>query len=150
MTTTELRLEKQGDERARIFHGNKIVGFLVWTDSFWMLQDGDERPVHVFTDIMDVEDMSLAFAKSFEHLAEWNSELDFFLDPPTFVGPTEGERACWIYTAHKLLSSGKSVDFKEWSGGEFSAANAIYRRVRRKYGDNPPDKTAEVKEMTAT
>lgn len=149
VTDTQLRLEKVDEENARIFNGAKIVGMLRWTDSCWLLADTDDRPIHVFTDIDEVEDVGLAFAKSFEHLVAWGVDLDFFLDPPTFVGPSEGERACWIYTAWKLLDSGKPVDFREWSQQEFMAANAIYRRVRRKYGDSPPDKTAEVKEMTA-
>jgi hypothetical protein len=47
------------------------------------------------------------------------------------------------------VADGHSADFREWSSKDFAAANAQYRRVRRKYNDTPPDKAAELKELMA-
>lgn len=151
MAEQTFKLERVDAETGRIFSGNQIVGTLNWTDSFWALDKGYGMPL-CFTDLRDPDEMSAAYLRAVGEgaFAAQGTDLDFFLDPPTFVGPTDGERACWIYTAWKLLVDGKPVDpvdFREWDASEFRAANAIYRRVVRKYGDSPPDKAEEVQEL---
>lgn len=149
MTDTALRHERITDERSRIFNGNQIVGHLVYSDSYWVLMDAaDSRIVHVFTDLTDADDQGTAFLKSFPHLST-DVGLDFLLDPPTYVGQTEGERKCWLYTVWKMaVQTGKApVKMSEWEATNYSAAQAIYRRVVRKYGDNPPDKADELRAL---
>jgi hypothetical protein len=137
-----------------------IVGTLNWTDSFWALfiptsPGAQAKRAIPFTDCDERADLDLAYTRAItEHLKPASAEWDFFLDPPTFVGNSDGERACWIYVAWKLVTSGNSADFREWEGRDFAAANARtaaanaqYRRVRRKYNDSPPDKAEELKEL---
>lgn len=146
--TATYSLERIDDENARIVSGNHIVGTLNWTDSFWALfPSNGQRPV-VFDECDALDDLDLAFSKSVsEHFNKQSTGWDFFLDPPTFVGHSDGERKCWIYICWKLVKDGANPDFREWSGREFAAANAMYRRAVRKYGDNPPDKAEELKEL---
>jgi hypothetical protein len=146
-----LRHERLSDERSRIFNGNQIIAHLNWTDSMWVLTDAADRNViHAFTDLRDPEDQGMAFLKSFPHLST-DTVLDFLLDPPTYVGQTEGERKCWVYTVWKMaVQTGKApVKMVEWEDKNYAAAQAIYRRVVRKYGDNPPDKADELRELQA-
>lgn len=152
--SANFKLEQIDAENARIVSGNSIVGTLNWTDSFWALfltaPGAEHKRAIVFADCTELDDLDVAYTRAIaEHLKPASTEWDFFLDPPTFVGATDGERACWIYTAYKLVSSGKSADFREWGSRDFAAANAQYRRVRRKYNDSPPDKAAELKELMA-
>lgn len=151
MTTATFKLEKVDAEVGRVFVGERIVAHVVWTDSFWCLTGVNQDGIlESFTDLTDLSDMGDAYVRAIASgKLESDAQLDFFLDPPTFVGASEGNRRCWIYTAHKLVSSGKNADFREWDNSEFAAANAIFRRVVRKYGDSPPDKTDELKELMA-
>lgn len=150
MTDPTFTLDRIDSESARIVCGSRILGTLNWTDSFWALEIPGQKYV-AYPDCDTLDDLDIAFMKavSEQFQSDDASKLDFFLDPPTFVGPGDGSRACWIYTAWKLITQGKSADPNEWSGPEYAAANAIYRRVRRKYGDSPPDKTDAIKEVQA-
>lgn len=151
MTEQTFSLERIDTENARIMSGVTIVGNLSWTDSFWVLMDGTKaRRVHVWTDLTEVDDMDSAFLLSISegYLSAQSTDLDFMLDPPTFVGPTEGERACWAYVVWKQITSGAPHQMEEWGPREYAGAATIYRRVRRKYGDSPPDKTGELKGLT--
>jgi hypothetical protein len=152
--TASFKLERIDAENARIVSGNSIVGTLNWTDSFWALfvtaPGAQEKRAIVFADCNELDDLDVAYTRAIaEHLKPASVEWDFFLDPPTFVGNTDGERACWIYVAWNLVSTGKSTDFREWGSKDFAAANAQYRRVRRKYNDNPPDRAEALKELMA-
>jgi hypothetical protein len=153
MNRATFKLEQIDAETARIVSGNSIVGTLNWTDSFWALfiptaPGAQAKRAIPFTDCDEQGDLDLAYTRAVtEHLKPASAEWDFFLDPPTFVGNSDGERACWIYVAWKLVTSGNSADFREWEGRDFAAANAQYRRVRRKYNDSPPDKAEELKEL---
>lgn len=147
------RLETVDPEVGRIFAGDKIIAHVVWTDSFWCITGANRTGVLAsYVDLTDAEEMGDAYLRAIADPAMFGTasvEWDFFLDPPTFVGAEHGEAECWIYTAHKLVLGGGSADFREWSGKDFAAANAIYRRVRRKYGDSPPDKTEELRALMA-
>lgn len=156
MTEQTFKLERQTDELARIVSGDHIVAELVWTDSFWAASiptspGATARRMVPFVDLNEIEDVGVAYARAVAdgHFTAKGADLDIFLDPPTFVGPTDGERACWLYTAWKLMEQGHSVDFREWGESDFAAVNAVYRRVVRKYGDSPPDKADAIGELVA-
>jgi hypothetical protein len=151
----DFSLERIDPENARILSGNTIVGTLNWTDSFWALflptSPGAKAQRAVpFQDCDELDDLDLAYMKAISggHLTARDASLDFFLDPPTFVGPTDGERACWTYTVWKQVCQTEKApgNMALWSDKDYQAAQAIYRRVRRKYTDTPPDKTDELKE----
>ncbi len=147
---TAFRLERVDPEVGRVFAGDRIIAHVVWTDSFWCLTGVNRDGIlATYTDLTDPAEMGDAYLRAIAsgQFGETDASWDFFLDPPTFVGESEGERKVWLYTAWKLVSSGKSADFREWGGAEFAAANAIYRRSLRKYGDSPPDKTEALKEL---
>jgi len=148
VTEAKFRLETVDPEVGRVFVGDRIVAHVVWTDSFWCVTGANRDGVLAsYTDLTEPDEMGDAYLRYVSEQSDGNVEWDFFLDPPTFVEASEGGQACWVYTAYKLVSSGKTADFREWQPGDFQAANAIYRRVRRKYGDNPPDKAAELREL---
>jgi hypothetical protein len=143
-------MERIDTENARILSGNTIVGMLNWTDSFWALVTNEQRIIP-FMDCDEVDDLNIAYVHAIngDYLTPQDVRLDFLLDPPSFVGPTEDERACWVYTVWKqVVQSGKAEsDMAEWTASDYKAAQMIYRRVRRKYDQHrPPDKTDELKE----
>src|SRR3954468_13851770 len=98
----DFKLERIDTENARILSGNTIVGTLNWTDSFWALVTNDQRTIP-FVGCDEIVDLDIAYglAVSGDYLQPQDVGLDFLLDPPSFVGPTEGERACWVYTVWK-------------------------------------------------
>jgi hypothetical protein len=154
----DFKLERIDAENARILSGNTIVGTLSWTDSFWALfvptsPGAKAQRAIPFTDCDEVDDLDIAYVHAINdgHLTPKDVGLDFLLDPPTFVGPTDGERACWVYTVWKqVCQSGKAEsDMAAWSARDYQAAQTIYRRVRRKHGDTPPDKADELKAAMA-
>lgn len=150
-TAPGFKLERQDDENARILSGNTIVGTLNWTDSCWALVlPRSTQGVIAFPDCNEVEDMDLAFTRAIPSLVAAPVGLNFLLDPPTFVGITQGEQACWAYAVWKLVCQAApakrfSADMSEWKARDYQAAQAIYRRSVRKYGDCPPDHVAELK-----
>lgn len=149
--SADFKLERIDAESARILSGNSIVATLNWTDSFWVLYSppGAATPTVYpeFNSVDDVSDAFLAIVASGK-LSAASADLDFLLDPPTFVGPTEGERRCWIYTAHKQIEGRKAPgDMREWTAANYAGAQAIYRRVVRKYGDAPPDRVDELRSL---
>lgn len=146
-----MNLERIDAENARVVSGSRILGTLHWTDSFWCAR----TPVSGYVPIREadsIEDLPMAYA-----LAVANSifatpqamTLDFEVDPPTFVGSSPGELACWLYVAWKQVDAEKAPKaMADWTPKDFQAANTIYRRVRRKYGDSPPDKRDELRALS--
>lgn len=98
----------------------------------------------------EVDDLDIAYGQAIsgDYLTPQDVGLDFLLDLPAFVGPTEGERACWVYTVWKQVCQSAKAESAMvlWTERDYKAAQMIYRRVRRKYIDSPPDKTDELKE----
>lgn len=86
---------------------------------------------------VDADAPALALLKAFISLDELARGVDpdrSTKAPPPFAK----HEGAWLYTQAKVRRQ-SGLDYDEWSGKQFAAANVIYRNVVRKYGDAVPD-----------